>query len=147
MAANDYSGWAKYLHDPLVLVGFALLILAGVVTLSTVSKKPLRQQKGLLWFLILVSVTIVLCFSLAFNKQKMETAVPKTKIEQKSSGNQSPNVVTGGNANISFGGKYLEGEKMRFKNTIFLIGLIAVCCLASTSFGQQSQSTKGRPES
>ena len=111
MAANDYSEWAKHLHEPLALVGFALLILAGVVTLSTVSKKPLRQQKGLLWFLILVSVTIVLCFVLAFNKQKMETAVPKSNIEQKSSGNQSPNVATGGDANVSFGGNTSKGKR------------------------------------
>jgi membrane protein implicated in regulation of membrane protease activity len=112
MSAKDYSEWAKYLNNPLVLVAFALLMFTmAAITLSAFSSKPLKQQKGLLLLFVLVAVITIFGLRLAFNKQNMETVVPKNNIEQKSSGNKSPNVVTGGNANISFGGNTSKGKR------------------------------------
>jgi hypothetical protein len=130
MKMPDLAAWAEHLKDPLVLVGFVMMIL--VVLVTTLMKKDKSQKmrrQSLLFAFIMGLVIIILGFGLAFMKENKKdlrlmektnsetagspseekTGVPNapatspTTVQQETHGNQSPAVVSGGDVNINFG--------------------------------------------
>ncbi len=112
---SDLSAWAEHLKEPLVLVGFALMLFVGIITTllknkiihlsKTASERILKQ--GLLYGFILGIIVIVLGFVLAFKKTIKEEngQTDSVNIEQKTKGDQSPAIVSDGDVNITFENK------------------------------------------
>ena len=105
----DFSAWAKYLKDPLVFVGFVILILALLI--SALFGMGLSEE--LKWFsLSFLSIVVIHALRLASKRRGKEVvsreetlpdgAAP-IHIEQKTEGAKSPAVVSRGDVNIHYG--------------------------------------------
>lgn len=105
MSMPDFSKWAKYLGNPMVLVGFVMMLLAWIIKDN---KSFHLSEQGLQYFFYLaIGILIIgLVFVLFGRVQGGKGGAIKEgdKIKQASKGKQSPNVVSEGDVNISYGG-------------------------------------------
>lgn len=126
MPSSNLSPWIPYLKEPLVLIGFVLMLLFGVierlVTKGTlrISKKSLERllRQCLLYAFVLAFVITIFGFMLSFNevvqKRNIQTSpeVPHgthtavfsnkdSNIEQHTEGNQSPAIISNSDVNIT----------------------------------------------
>lgn len=93
---SDVTPWIEHLSNPLVLIGFAVFMLAGLVKLFNPEKLNGRETAGLfhkgLNFVFVLGLLIVIGgFAKSFMQQ--QAAVPQSAIIQHSEGKQSPNSV------------------------------------------------------
>lgn len=122
MPSFNLSPWIPYLKEPLVLIGFALMLLFGVierlVTKGTlrIPKKSVERllQKCLFYAFLLGIVVIISGFVLAFKKshENNHKVIRSTQIttgdqspatiEQHTEGDQSPAIISNGDVNITF---------------------------------------------
>ena len=121
---SDLSSWAEQLKEPLVLVGFVLMLFAGIIT-TLLKKKLLHLSKsaserilkqGLFYGFVLGIIVSLLGFGLAFKKAtkekntsgNMSSSASKdtnkepftpspVHIEQSTEGDGSPNIINYGN--------------------------------------------------
>jgi len=114
METSDLSKWIEHLKEPLVLVGFAIMLIAGLMRAllkkdiirltKAASEKVIRQL--LLYAFFLGLIVIVLGFTLVFKKEAAkESGTPKEQIMQETKGGQSPAVITKEKVEIQYGGK------------------------------------------
>ncbi len=129
----DLSSWAQYLNDPFVLIGFAIMLFTGVMTvilkknLLTLSKAGTQKilQQLFLYAFLLILATIILVGVISVNNtpavsnsnpgtndnvqqpEPASTAPATTKPavnEIKTEGDQSPVIIGGeGNVEVNFG--------------------------------------------
>lgn len=95
----DVTPWIEHLSNPLVLAGFALFTLAGLVKLFKPEKLNGKATEGLfhkgLNFAFVLGLLIVIGgFANSFMQQ--QAAAPQSAIIQHSEGKQSPNSVGAG---------------------------------------------------
>jgi uncharacterized membrane protein len=93
---SDVTPWIEHLSNPLVLVGFAVFTLAGLVKLFKPEKLNGKETAGLfhkgLNFVFVLGLLIVIGgFANSFMQQ--QAATPQSAIIQHSEGKQSPNSV------------------------------------------------------
>ena len=111
---STISGWAPHLKDPVVLVGFFIMLFAIIITTLLKSKTLsfLTESSERLigrvtrYTFILGIIVIVLGFGLAFWKNTPEGNASAPKITQTTKGDQSPAVATQGEkgtVNIQYG--------------------------------------------
>ncbi|MCP4254641.1 MAG: hypothetical protein GY775_14810 [Candidatus Scalindua sp.] len=113
---SDLSAWAEHIKDPLVLVGFTFMLLAGIITTllkskilhlsKTASERILKQV--LLYGFIIGIIVIVSGFVVAFIKTTKEENVQtdSVTIKQKTEGDQSPAIDSvSGDVNITYENK------------------------------------------
>ena len=96
---SDITPWIEHLSDPLVLVGFAIFTLAGLVKLFKPEKLTGKATEGLfhkgLNFVFVLGLLIVIGgFDNSFMQQ--QAAAPQSAIIHHSEGKQSPNSVGAG---------------------------------------------------
>lgn len=92
----DPSPWIEHLKHPLVLFGFALLVLAGLLRLFNAEKLSAKgteqlMSKGLLYTFVVAILIIALGFVSSFMQSQANK--PQTSISQESKGKNSPNSV------------------------------------------------------
>lgn len=116
---QDFSSWAEHLQHPLVLIGFVVMLFAGIVHALLKGKEGYSEgliKKSLLYIFVLSIIVIVLGFVIAYKKGLQHAEVGK-KIIQKSKGGQSPTIVTEGKdsqVNITYGDPSKEeGDKSK----------------------------------
>ncbi len=95
----DVTPWIEHLSNPLVLVGFAVFTLAGLVKLFKPEKLNGKAteglfHKGLNFVFVLGLLIVILGFANSFMQQ--QAAAPPSSIIQHSEGKQSPNSVGAG---------------------------------------------------
>lgn len=109
MGISDLTAWAKYLSNPLVLVGFVMMLFTSIpITLMNKNVFRLSQpaserilKKMLYCIFVLVLVAETFSFLYAFKSDSIISE--KTTITQETKGKQSPNIITGpspGNVSI-----------------------------------------------
>lgn len=96
---DDVTPWIEHLNKPLVLAGFTLFVLAGLVKLFKSEKLSGKDttrlmDKGMTLAFVLGFLLVVLAFASSF--MQMEASAPQTAIKQHSEGTQSPNSVGAG---------------------------------------------------
>ena len=96
---SDVTPWISHLTDPLVLIGFTVFTLAGLVKLFNPEKLNGKETAGLfhkgLNFVFVLGLLIVIGgFAKSFMQQ--QAAAPQSAIIQHSEGKQSPNSVGAG---------------------------------------------------
>ncbi|OQX10039.1 MAG: hypothetical protein BWK73_21305 [Thiothrix lacustris] len=96
---SDITPWIEHLSDPLVLVGFAIFTLAGLVKLFKPEKLTGKATEGLfhkgLNFVFVLALLIVIG-GFAKSIVQQQAAAPQAAIIQHSEGKQSPNSVGAG---------------------------------------------------
>ncbi len=114
MEMSHFSKWIEHLNEPLVLVGFAIMLITGIMSAflkrdifhltKAASEKVIRQ--ALKYAFILGVIAIVLGFALAYKREAVRgVSSPKEQIKIETKGQQSPAVVTknkGGNVEIRY---------------------------------------------
>ena len=95
---EDVAPWIEHMNKPLVLAGFTLFVLAGLVKLFKADKLNGKaterlMDKGMTLAFGLGFLLVVLAFANSF--MQMEADVPQPLIKQSSEGQQSPNSVAG----------------------------------------------------
>jgi hypothetical protein len=111
MSEQDSSGWAKHLKHPLVLVGFVIMLLFGLVetllqsdVLLLADENTQQFVQNSLWYAFALGFIVsILGFLLAFKRQKPTQDIDKSVV-QKTKGAQSPAIVSQGEVNISYDG-------------------------------------------
>jgi hypothetical protein len=101
MGISNLTAWAKYLSNPLVLVGFVMMLFASImITMmkknvfrlsQTASEKILKLMLYCIFVLVLVTET----FSFLYALKSGSIISEETIISQETKGKQSPNIVTG----------------------------------------------------
>lgn len=96
---SDVTPWINHLTDPLVLIGFTVFTLAGLVKLFNPEKLSGKAtaglfHKGLNFAFVLGLLIVILGFANSFLRQ--QAAAPPSTIIQHSEGKQSPNSVGAG---------------------------------------------------
>lgn len=96
---ENVTPWIEHLNKPLVLAGFTLFVLAGLVKLfksEKLSGKATERlmDKGMTLAFVLGFLLVVLAFGSSF--MQMEANAPQSAITQHSEGKQSPNSVGAG---------------------------------------------------
>lgn len=124
MEITDLSKWIEHIKEPLVLVGFVIMLIAGLVSIflkkdifhltKTASERIVKRI--FLYAFVLGIAVLVLGFALAFrNEFAKNTAGTKEPILQETKGEQSPAVVTkekGAHVEITYGSpSKTEGAK------------------------------------
>lgn len=96
---SDITPWIEHLSDPLVLVGFAIFTLAGLVKLFKPEKLTGKATEGLfhkgLNFVFVLALLIVIG-GFAKSIVQQQAAAPQSAIIQHSEGKQSPNSIGAG---------------------------------------------------
>lgn len=114
MESTGLSAWAPHLKDPLVLVGFFILLFSGIITtlLKTKALSSLTTSSELLigrvirYAFVMGIIVVVLGFGLAFWKDAPRGNSSAPMITQTTTGGQAPAVVTQGKdaaVNIRYG--------------------------------------------
>ncbi len=126
MDTSDFSKWIEHLNEPLVLVGFAVMIITGIMgallkkdifhLTKTASEKVIRQV--LKYAFILGLIVIVLGFALAYKREPgKEVTGPKEQIKIGTKGEQSPGVISkGGKVEIMYGETTKKEEDSKAKS-------------------------------
>ena len=117
MGILELSAWAQYLKDPLVLVGFVIMLAAGIIitllkskiisTLARASSERLIRIVMTGVFIIGI-IVVVLGLGLAFWKASEEDNKSTKSITQTTHGSQSPAIVTQGkdaSVKVEYGNK------------------------------------------
>ncbi len=128
---NTMQEWIAHLQNPLVLAGFGLFIFAALLRslfmrsgkLTGKEAAPLLNKAFNFFFILAVLAVIgglALSWQTKQNDEKAQAKLPEqpsagqavgVKIEQATSGDQSPAVNSGGNASINFGKAPAEQKK------------------------------------
>ncbi len=90
-ASFDPTPWVEHLENPLVLFGFALFVMAGLLKLFRSDKLSGKgteklMDKGLSYAFVIALLVIILGFALSLLDK-----APKTTVKQESAGIQSGN--------------------------------------------------------
>ncbi len=90
-ASFDPTPWIAHLENPLVLFGFALFVMAGLLKLFRSDKLSGKgterlMDKGLSYAFVIAVLVIILGFALS-----LQDKAPKTTVKQESNGLQSGN--------------------------------------------------------
>jgi hypothetical protein len=114
---ENITPWIEHLGNPLVLFGFALFLLAGLVRLFNADKLNGKSterlmNKGLLYTFV-VSILIVLAgFASSFMKKPSETAADAAPtVTLTTEGNHSPAINSGGDVGVVYSGTLSQQKK------------------------------------
>lgn len=88
----DFSIWIEHLKDPLVLIGFVIVVISGILK-KTIEKQITSRLAALIvrYSFSIGLLVVVLGFALAFIKQTEQ----RVDIDQKTKDVQSPVIITG----------------------------------------------------
>jgi hypothetical protein len=102
MGISNLTEWAKYLNNPMVLVGFVMMLFASILItlmknnifrLSTLASERILQR--VIYCAFALGLVIVV-FSFVYALIKTDTTLSEeTMIVQETKGKQSPNIITG----------------------------------------------------
>ena len=114
MTETKISGWIKHLKHPMVLIGFVFMLFAGII--EAMLKKDILTALGedaapiitnaIYLIFLLGALIIISAFFVQKRKISTDTTTDTDKITQKTSGDQSPAVVSKGDkssVNINYG--------------------------------------------
>ena len=103
MKISDLSAWVEHLTNPLVLAGFIMMLFAAIaVTLlktgviHTTEPASVRLARLVVWSALVLGLIIVgFGFGYSVLNHIPKAAFEGSTIKQETSGEQSPNIVTG----------------------------------------------------
>lgn len=110
----DVTPWIEHLSNPLVLVGFAVFTLAGLVKLFKPEKLSGRAteglfHKGLNFVFVLGLLIVILGFANSFMQMRTSDAAKPAAV-QTISGNRGTAIIGGQNANYNQGSGTLSQQ-------------------------------------
>jgi prepilin signal peptidase PulO-like enzyme (type II secretory pathway) len=109
MGIYSLSTWVKYLNDPLVLVGFIIMLFASILialmkkNVFHLSQPAAERILKLIIYSAFVLGLVIVVFSFLYALKYGPINSEETIITQETKGKQSPNIITGtspGNVSI-----------------------------------------------